>query len=253
LTKRGCNSFTPETGVLMADGSTQPISQVQVGDLVAARNPETGELTAQPVLNVIVGYGDKHLIGVTTSRAPPTSEEGDSAVTGDDTWVATANHPIWMIGAGWTDAANLRAGDLTLGVNSERRVVSSVLDYGWQPGQTVFNLSVANTHTYIVGNIGGGALVHNSSCSAGGLIMKARSAVQHNRWIGASSRKFGNYSIGDIAKPGGAWNRKGLRGGMRIGWDVKMYNGRARPNFRIYIPKLRINRGHIPLFRGGWM
>jgi hypothetical protein len=160
--KKGCNSFTPDTGVLMADGTTQPISDIDVGDLVAARDPVTGELTTQPVLHVIVGFGDKHLIGVTTIRGPP----GSNMDAGDeDSWIATANHPIWVEGSGWTNAEKLEVGDVTTGANGERRLVSSITDYGWLPAQTVYNVSVANVHTFLVGSRTAGTLVHNSSSS----------------------------------------------------------------------------------------
>ncbi|WP_166531364.1 RHS repeat-associated core domain-containing protein [Blastococcus xanthinilyticus] len=164
LTKRSCNSFTPETPVLMADGTTQPISDIDVGDLVAARDPITGELTAQPVLDVIVGYGDKHLIGITTARAPPSGEAYATAPMNEETWIATANHPIWVAGRGWTDAEELRTGDVTIGINGETRVVVGVIDHGWIADQTVLNLTVANVHTFAVGHGGEGSLVHNSSC-----------------------------------------------------------------------------------------
>ncbi|TKJ19010.1 DNRLRE domain-containing protein [Blastococcus sp. CCUG 61487] len=158
-----CNSFTPETAVLMTDGTTRPISDVQVGDLVAARHPLTGELTAQPVLNVIVGRGDKHLIEVTTARAP-SSDGRTEDLPGSDTWIATANHPIWVEGPGWTDAQDLRVGDATIGATGVPLVITNVVDYGWVAGRTVYNLAVANVHTYLVGSHQVGTLVHNSSC-----------------------------------------------------------------------------------------
>ncbi|WP_176832364.1 RICIN domain-containing protein [Geodermatophilus sp. DSM 45219] len=166
-----CNSFTPGTGVLMADGTTLPISQIQVGDLVAARDPITGETSAQPVLDVIVGVGDKHLIGVTTSRAPPTAlgSEEVGAAAGADSWTATAGHPIWVEGEGWTDAEDLEVGDRTVGATGELRIVVALVDHGWRADQTVFNLSIANVHTYVVGDVGDGTVVHNKSCRQGGV------------------------------------------------------------------------------------
>ncbi|MQA36151.1 hypothetical protein GCU49_21715 [Modestobacter roseus] len=169
------NSFTPETGVLMADGSTVPIGQVQVGDLVAARDPETGELTAQPVLDVIVGHGDKHLIKVVTAPAP-VSALAEGRVADDDpradTWTATANHPIWVDDEGWTEADDLALGDLLMGAAGEYRVVQDLDDQGWLTGQTVYNLSVANVHTFVVGDAGDGTVVHNC-----GEVSKANSPV----------------------------------------------------------------------------
>ena len=41
------NSFTPGTLVLMADGSTKPIEDVETGDKVLATDPETGETTVE--------------------------------------------------------------------------------------------------------------------------------------------------------------------------------------------------------------
>jgi hypothetical protein len=160
--KKGCNSFAPQTAVLMADGTTQPINDIEVGDLVAAPDPVTGELTAQPVLDVIVGFGDKYLIGVTTSRAPPVAD-GAPDQADDDVWIATANHPIWVEGSGWVDAESIEPGDLTVTAAGDRRIVTRVVDHGWVSGQTVYNLSVANVHTFVVGAADAGTLVHNSS------------------------------------------------------------------------------------------
>ena len=163
---KGCNSFTPDTGVLMADGTTVPINQVRVGDLVAARDPQTGELTAQPVLNVVVGHGDKHLIEVATAPAPAgalSAGQVADADAGIDSWTTTANHPIWVSGKGWTDAEDLSIGDLLTGATGKLRTVQALTDEGWRSGQTVYNLSVANAHTFIVGDAGDGTLVHNAS------------------------------------------------------------------------------------------
>jgi hypothetical protein len=175
------NSFTPETGVRMADGTTLPISDVQVSDLVAARDPATGELTAQPVLDVIEGHGDKHLIKVVTAPAPASALDDDHVADDDpraDTWKATANHPIWVEDQGWTAADDLALGDLLEGASSEIRIVQDLRDLGWLRNQTVYNLSVANVHTYIVGKNGNGTLVHNCGEAVheilGGLTMGKR-------------------------------------------------------------------------------
>jgi hypothetical protein len=164
--RSGCNSFTPETPVLMADGTTTPIADIDVGDLVLARDPLTGETTAQPVLDVIVGHGDKHLIGITTARAS-LADGGDTPGPADlDTWVATANHPIWVEGQSWTHAEKLEVGERTVDADGEPRVVTNVIDHGWAPRQTVFNPSVANIHTFVVGGKGAGSVAHNASCAS---------------------------------------------------------------------------------------
>jgi hypothetical protein len=140
-------------------------------DLVAARDPLTGELTAQPVLDVIVGQGEKHLIRVVTAPAPDGALDEGQLSDPDaraDVWTATANHPIWVEDEGWTEAEELALGDLLMGASGEFRVVQDIDDEGWLPGQTVYNLSVANVHSFIVGDSGGGTLVHN--CSRAGSV-----------------------------------------------------------------------------------
>lgn len=42
LGKGACNSFTPDTRVLMADGTSKAIKDVKIGDKVLATDPETG-------------------------------------------------------------------------------------------------------------------------------------------------------------------------------------------------------------------
>jgi hypothetical protein len=158
------NSFSPDTPVLMADGSTQEIGDIQVGDLVVAQDPVTGEVTDEPVLNVIIGVGDKHLMTVMTSRAPPAIADGeDSGSPAADSWTATAQHPVWVQGQGWIEVEDLEVGDPTVGTDGLPRAVSAITDYGWLPGQTVLNLTVANAHAYFVGESDSRTLVHNDS------------------------------------------------------------------------------------------
>ena len=142
------NSFAPGTLVVLADGSFTPIETLDAGDLVLTTDPLTGETTAQPVITPIVGSGDKHLVDVVTDAG---------------TWTATANHPIWVDGKGWTPAGELTAGDQLVGSTGGLLVVQAMHDRGWLSGQTVYNLSVAGTHTYYIASADGtvDALVHN--------------------------------------------------------------------------------------------
>jgi hypothetical protein len=141
----------------MADGSARPIDDIRVGDLVVAGDPATGEVTAQPVLAVITGYGDKHLVQISTET--DLSASGPSITPSHAAWTATSEHPVHVAGAGWTHAENLQPGD-TVGVLPWVRTVTHIRDYGVRTSQLVYNLSVANAHTYMVGN---GDLVHNCS------------------------------------------------------------------------------------------
>jgi hypothetical protein len=100
------NSFTPETRVVMVDGSTKRIEDVQVGDLVLATDPKTGEAGGRMVLALIIGQGDKDLVEVTVDT------DGEA---GDDTGtvIATDGHPFWVENLGaWVDAKDLQPGDM---------------------------------------------------------------------------------------------------------------------------------------------
>lgn len=189
----GCNSFAPGTRVLMADGLVLPIDEVEVGDLVAAEDPSTGAQSAQPVLDVIVGSGEKHLIVVTTREQSDTANRPSSA-----TWTATGDHPVYVVGEGWQDAKDLAVGDLLLGVVEERRLVTRVFDRGAQFGRTVYNLMVGNVHTFFVG---ANDLVHNSNkCGVGGVysmrdkqgnVVRTGMTNDLNRRGGEHYRKYG--------------------------------------------------------------
>jgi len=143
------NSFAPETPVKLASGAHVPISDITTGEYVVAVDPITGTETAQPVLNVIVGYGAKHLVEIDL--------DGDTSTS----LTATAGHPIWVIGTGWTDAINVRAGDSLLTDSGSMVAVQSVRDRGSVVEQTVFNLNVGNVHTYVVGVDDEDVVVHN--------------------------------------------------------------------------------------------
>lgn len=153
VVRRGCNSFVPGTLVVLADGTVAPIETLEVGDLVLTRDPETGETSSQPVITPIVGTGDKHLVEIVTDAG---------------TWTATDNHPVWVDGKGWVNAVDLTTGDRLVGSTGGILVVRAMHDLGWLSEQTVYNLSVAGTHTYYVvaGDGTHDALVHNGASDA---------------------------------------------------------------------------------------
>jgi hypothetical protein len=101
------------------------------------------------VADVIVGQGEKYLVGVRVDM------NGDGT---SDEVVATDRHPFYVVGRGWTDAIALRQGDL-LATDIGVGVVTSTRS--WHEITTVRNLTVSRLHTYYVGVDVGAALVHN--------------------------------------------------------------------------------------------
>jgi hypothetical protein len=129
----------------MADGTLRAIEDVELGDLVWARDPETGVVGARPVSDLIEGTGVKELV--------------DVEVDGE-TITATDGHPFWVDDEGrWVDAEDLEVGDLLLLADGTTTEVDGV----WHHTQTltVHNLTVEGIHTYHVAIGEADALVHN--------------------------------------------------------------------------------------------
>ncbi|MEU8656046.1 polymorphic toxin-type HINT domain-containing protein [Actinoplanes philippinensis] len=150
LCKRGPNSFTPDTRVLLADGSSRAIADIRVGDRVLAADPERGVTAPEPVTALITGTGDKDLVDV-------------SIATGDGTHTvtATAEHPFWVDGEQrWADAGELSGGQW-LRTGAGTRVQVTAVER-WTGHRTVHNLTVADLHTYHVLAGETPVLVHNA-------------------------------------------------------------------------------------------
>ncbi len=149
------NSFTPQTQVLMADGSHKPIEDIRLGDPVLATDPVTGRTSPEPVLAQIIGTGEKQLDKVTITDGRQTA-----SVT------ATTNHPFWdPASRAWVDAGDLHLGEALAGRSGTRPVHVSGTN-AYQRMLTVYNLTVANLHTYYVDAGGLDVLVHNANCQS---------------------------------------------------------------------------------------
>ena len=79
---------------------------------------------------------------------------------GGEEIVTTPTHPFYSPVKGWTDAAQLRAGDILVLVNGEYVVVEKVQHEILESPINVYNFQVAGDHTYYVSDIG--VLVHNA-------------------------------------------------------------------------------------------
>ncbi|MBB4968900.1 RHS repeat-associated core domain-containing protein [Saccharothrix violaceirubra] len=153
ITGGGCkNSFTPDTEILLADGTRKALKDVDVGDKVKATDPETGKTEAKTVANVIVGNGKKYMVDVTV--------EVDGVRS---TISATGNHPFWRTDEDrWVRADELKPGALL--ETAEGRQVDIVEVRPWSAVRQVFNLTVEGIHTYYALTGVTPVLVHNTSC-----------------------------------------------------------------------------------------
>lgn len=140
-------SFAGDTLVLMADGSTKPIADIQPGDQVLAADPETGEEGPRNVTAVWV-HSDT-LIDLELN-------DGTIAIT------TTEDHPFWnRTDQQWQPASALDPDDELLTPEGGGITVTG-LDWTTSHTDAAYNLTVADLHTYYV--IAGDTpiLVHNS-------------------------------------------------------------------------------------------
>lgn len=159
------NSFTPDTKVLLADGTTKPIKDVRVGDKVLATDPKTGRTYAKTVTAEIKGQGAKRLVKVTIDtdgkKGTPTS-----------TVTATDGHPFWVPALNeWLTATSLKPGQWLRTSAGTHVQITAVTR--WAQQATVYNLTVADVHTYyvlagatpvLVHNCGGTVVGHPTTC-----------------------------------------------------------------------------------------
>ena len=149
-----CNSFLPNTRVLMADGSTKAIKDVDIGDKVIATDPKTGTTRVETVTAEIKGQGVKHLVKVTIDID---GDHGDKIAS----VTATDGHPFWVpeLGA-WIRATDLHNGEW-LRTSAGTHVQITALKRWIAPIATVHNLTVADLHTCYVVAGHKPVLVHN--------------------------------------------------------------------------------------------
>ncbi|MCY0943266.1 polymorphic toxin-type HINT domain-containing protein [Streptomyces antarcticus] len=160
----GCfDSFPAGTPVLMADGATRPIEQIEPGDTVLATDPEAGVTGPRPVEGTIYTPDDRDFTGITLS-----------ADAGRGTLTATDHHPFWSENRKqWTDAADLNSGDTLRTPDGATVEIEKVAH--WKELRGAYNLTVNDLHTYYVLAGATPVLVHNSNglCSRPGAIAKA--------------------------------------------------------------------------------
>jgi hypothetical protein len=132
----------------MADGTTKPIDQIEVGDKVEATDTTTGKTTAQAVAKVWINH-DTDLMDVTVKAGGTTA-----------TIQATQHHLFWDTSRrSWVEADQLAAGDqLRTDEGLLATVASTVVVSG---AADMWDLTVTNDHDFYVVTTTANILVHN--------------------------------------------------------------------------------------------
>jgi Pretoxin HINT domain/A nuclease family of the HNH/ENDO VII superfamily with conserved AHH/Pre-toxin TG len=136
---RSC--FVAGTLILTPTGY-RAIETLQVGDIVLAGNPETGEVKECRVLQTFEREVSQVL----------------DVQVGSETITCTAEHPFWVMGKGWVGAGDLIVGDL---LTTQTGTTAGVEKIEHRAAQVkVYNFEVEDFHTYFVSQLG--ILVHNT-------------------------------------------------------------------------------------------
>ncbi|MFD7528669.1 polymorphic toxin-type HINT domain-containing protein [Streptomyces sp. NPDC059849] len=139
------NSFTADTPVLMADGTSRPIKDIKTGDKVLAIDPQTGETGPRAVTALIEGNGEKQLVDLAIDTGQSQNAKNGSITT-------TEGHPFWVPALHqWIQAS---AGTWVQITATKQRAQST----------NFYNLTVDDLHTHYVLAGQTPVLVHNSNC-----------------------------------------------------------------------------------------
>ena len=128
----GCASFAAGTLVFTPNG-LMPIETVVVGQEVGSRNELSFADRPQRVTDVF-------------GRVAPSYR---LLVTETEEFKVTDEHPIWIQGAGWTEASKVREGDTIANAQGDTLVIANYLV---QQPLRVYNFSVEKTPNYFVGS-----------------------------------------------------------------------------------------------------
>ncbi|WP_127580752.1 polymorphic toxin-type HINT domain-containing protein [Paenibacillus koleovorans] len=138
-----CHCFTAGTLVTTDTGEKQ-IEEIQVGDMVLAKNVDSGAVSYRRVDMLF---------------RKEISESWNIKV-GNETITTTDEHPFWVKDKGWVIAKNLTVGDLVETSDGHNIAIDSI---EVKPDHaTVYNFRVEDFHTYYVSNLK--ILTHNTSC-----------------------------------------------------------------------------------------
>jgi len=153
-TTTGACSFTPSTVVTTAHGK-QAIGTMQTGEQVLAYNPKMHKTEWEPVEHVW-RHTDNDLVDLTITT---TTHAPHSTVVQKHSEVIHTNqkHPFYTLEHGFVPVRDLKLGMHVLSADGQMGVIT-----GWKvvPGaQVMYNLEVAQDHTFTVGD--GQWVVHN--------------------------------------------------------------------------------------------
>ena len=208
----GCslNSFVSGTLVL-TDAGYVPIEDIEIGEKVLSFNEDTGELSYQEITHLIRNEAEYNFVAISLDNG--------------ETILSTPEHPFY-INSEWLNADKLTVGNW-LTTTDGFELVEDIMRV--KSHNQVFNLTVANNHTYYVSEED--ILVHNMGCK-----IRGRSASgfdwdhifdNHADWGKVNKQRTGTYhtSFGGLTKEqikarvNAAWKTREIRKTQHGGYD----------------------------------
>lgn len=138
---------------------TKSIEDIVAGDVLLAKDAETGKLAPKRVVRVF--RRTVNHLRIVRIHSPDGSSVQEVRTTDE--------HPFWVDGYGWVKAGELQVGQKVVQPDGQRATVAAAVYEPHPQGFSVFNLEVEGYHTYFVAARRGAGpiLVHNNNnCSA---------------------------------------------------------------------------------------
>lgn len=225
LSKAPTCSFAGDTDVLMADGTTKPISEIEVGDRVLATNLETGHTEARTVTDTMVKLHDGDLVDLTIE-----DDDGLGVVQ------TTDRHRFWSeTDRRWEPAIDLAVGEQLR--QEDGRIATVVKAEERSGAEDMWNLTVEVDHNYYVDFGRGAVLVHNDDRPSAATSNEARREAMREVGIPTSQQPIevidspaGRQYVYEMPKEGGGTERwivteQLMDSNHGAHWDA----GRAKP------------------------
>ncbi len=214
-------SFTEDTPVLMCDGSLKPIQHVRAGEFVLSRSEETGEFGCREVVDPY-SNADKAIIRIELLALDGTLEIIE----------ATANHPFYVEGQGWTRVDELNVNDHV--PDSRDGLLRIIALESTQRIETVYNFGVEEFHSYFVGELG--AWVHNCFNSPWKSMTQAEQRHFKHVWSRANER---GWNLGNFRERTADEHRKALNAAINyvkrnadsIEESMNLYDNKKVPTY----------------------
>ena len=227
----------------VASGIIKPVACFVAGTMIAV--PTTNGLTYKPIETISVGdyvysyneNSDTLGINMVTEVFVNRSETMIDIVIDGEAIITTLEHPFYVADNGWMEAKQLIPGMTVLRINGDYAIVDRV-EQQFTDGTEVYNFTVANDHTYFVGE--NGVLVHNQCTTLQGKrqdgVNKAWQEEVKAIKKGESKYDWSKSEIKEILKNGKLAKESGYEGCHIL--DAKLYPEFADdPNNIIFLPK----------------